>query len=579
MNKIRAKIRRASEAAALAFWLPSMALAAPVLFFSDLTSGPKTGGKDGKGVWVTVVGKNFGASQGGSSITIGGGLADNYPVWTDAKITFQLGPNAATGDIVVNVGGVGSNPLPFTVRGTGNIYFVAPSGSDSNAGTFAAPFADPRKCRDAMTKGDTCYVRAGTYDTNADPAASSYNTALLVRTPSGKQAGTQAEPIGFIGYPGETATIGDPARRGALRVYQSGSDNGNCWVVSGLHLVAGDVAVDNDSDNPIGFNGARFVNNDMTAPNGQLNSGTIELSRVSGVKVLGNTVHDSGTASCPSCNNQYHTVYISNDAHDIEVGWNVFRDNRTCMFLVQSLDASEPVYNLQIHDNVYARDWCGFINFNSSRADLGTFRPGMLGSIEVYNNVIYDTGNRPASNPPSSSFVSGKGLGCAFIHDDIGGGAGTIEFYNNTCYNVGANPDGGGGRGAWKLPIGGTNMKVRFRNNITHQPGAAYMSESPSNAAMTGSSNNLWFGQGSGPSWTTGNINANPAFVNVNAGAENLRLTAGSPAIDAGVSVPLAYDPDGAPRGPSFDLGAYEFGTGAPPDTMPPARPEGLLVR
>src|ERR1043165_2371379 len=99
--------------------------APPRIFFSDLESGPNTGGQSNNGVWVTIWGKGFGATQGTSTVTIGGGAAASYPLWSDSKIIFQLGFAAKTGSIVVNVPGAGaSNGLPFTVR-AGNIFFVA----------------------------------------------------------------------------------------------------------------------------------------------------------------------------------------------------------------------------------------------------------------------------------------------------------------------------------------------------------------------------------------------------------------------------------------------------------------------
>src|SRR5690349_9234410 len=75
----------------------------PRIFFSDLDSGPNTGGQKNHGVWVTIWGKGFGAERGSSTVTIGGGAAAEYPIWTDTRITFQLGPRARTGDNVVGV--------------------------------------------------------------------------------------------------------------------------------------------------------------------------------------------------------------------------------------------------------------------------------------------------------------------------------------------------------------------------------------------------------------------------------------------------------------------------------------------
>jgi hypothetical protein len=45
---------------------------APALFFSDLTCGPATGGENGNGVYVTIYGERFGASQGSSTVTLNG---------------------------------------------------------------------------------------------------------------------------------------------------------------------------------------------------------------------------------------------------------------------------------------------------------------------------------------------------------------------------------------------------------------------------------------------------------------------------------------------------------------------------
>jgi len=46
-------------------------------------------------------------------------------------------------------------------------YYVAPTGSDSNAGTLAAPFATLQKGADVAVAGDTVYIRGGTYEITA----------------------------------------------------------------------------------------------------------------------------------------------------------------------------------------------------------------------------------------------------------------------------------------------------------------------------------------------------------------------------------------------------------------------------
>ena len=57
----------------LPLYLPAQS--GPSIFFSDLDSGPNTGGQNNRGVWVTIWGKGFGAERGSSTVTIGGEVA------------------------------------------------------------------------------------------------------------------------------------------------------------------------------------------------------------------------------------------------------------------------------------------------------------------------------------------------------------------------------------------------------------------------------------------------------------------------------------------------------------------------
>ena len=166
-------------------------IAGAALFFSDLTSGPNQGGQNGKGAFVTVWGNGFGDTQGTSTVTIGGGAADNYPIWTATRVTFQLGGAAASGTIVVHVAGKGdSGELPFTVR-AGNIYFVTASGSDAAAGSFAAPWKTIPKAKNPIAAGDIAYLGVSAGDAVADQRD---DGGLPVRSASANTAGTRAPP-------------------------------------------------------------------------------------------------------------------------------------------------------------------------------------------------------------------------------------------------------------------------------------------------------------------------------------------------------------------------------------------------
>ncbi len=52
----------------------------PAIFFTDLTSGPKTGGENNNGTIVTIYGKRFGATRGNSTVTVGGGQGSRIQI-------------------------------------------------------------------------------------------------------------------------------------------------------------------------------------------------------------------------------------------------------------------------------------------------------------------------------------------------------------------------------------------------------------------------------------------------------------------------------------------------------------------
>ena len=133
--------------------------ATPVVFYTDIVSGPNIGGENNKGIYLSIFGKNFAASAGMGTTTkvfINNVEIDNYRYLGVSKgrtdiqqITVQIGavgnPAAVPLPIKVSVSGVDSNTdKTFTVT-PGTIYFVNNvSGVDTTTtntgGTFAAPF-------------------------------------------------------------------------------------------------------------------------------------------------------------------------------------------------------------------------------------------------------------------------------------------------------------------------------------------------------------------------------------------------------------------------------------------------------
>ena len=117
------------------------------------------------GVW------DRGAYEYGSS---GGPVVINGQCGT-AQNTCTAGALSDTADsatqylwqcVGLNGGGTASCSLP---RSTGNTYYVATNGNDTNTGTLAMPFRTIQKAADIVGAGDTVIVRDGVYmDTDGD---------------------------------------------------------------------------------------------------------------------------------------------------------------------------------------------------------------------------------------------------------------------------------------------------------------------------------------------------------------------------------------------------------------------------
>jgi len=530
----------------------------PRIFFSDLESGPNIGGQKNHGVWVTIWGKGFGATRDSSTVTIGGRPAAEYPIWTDTKITFQLGPEAKSGPMVVNLkgksGSGASNGLAFTVR-AGKIYFVAANGSDWRNGSFQSPWKTITYAKDRMSAGDVSYIKDGVAQTSEDH----FTAYLSMDRNGGSNSGKAGAPKALVAYPGARVTIGKA--RGldyGIRTPNIAS-RADYWVISQLHIIGGKQAID------VGGTGWKIVGNDIECPGGDGQVGCVEASQASGIKFYGNEVHNAGAG--PVASKFYHAIYFSTDSNHIDVGWNHIHDNFTCRAVqFHSSPLCRPncgardqtghnQFDLHVHDNLIHGDSCNGINF-------ATVDPSK-GAVEAYNNVIYHVG---VADPKDG----GGAFSCIYVAGITNTGpvgTGTVEVFNNTLYDCAANRsrNSDGSRGAFSA-VGGAVLTMRLRNNIVYQlPGEVYID---GNKAQISGDKNLWFGAGNGPGQTTGNLNADPQFIDL--GKSDFHLRGASPAHDAGTTVlpnnPFvvskggAADKDGVsrPQGKAFDLGAYE---------------------
>jgi len=493
--------------------------AAPAVFYSDLTSGPKTGGQNSKGAFVTIWGKNFGSIRGTSYVSIGGGQADNYPVWTDTKISFQLGTNAATGNITVTTSEGTSNGVSFTVR-SGNIYFAKTTGNDSSGdGSWDNPWRTIIKVKNSLATGDIGYICDGVNQTTIDD----YNACVNLSS-----GGTASLPKALVAYPGATVNVGSSSVSRGFYWYSGGT----YWVLSQFNVTAGEVAFEWTT-------GWRIVGNTITVPNGDGASAAIH-GGASYIKILGNELYNCGIAE-PS--KLYHNIYVTNDSGtaltDIEIAWNIVR-NSTANRGIQIYNNSGTTTNVSIHDNL-----CHDLRGNGININRGN-----IGIVKVYNNIVYKCAKGPGF-PNGESDYNG-----ILIENNNA----TIYLYNNTVYDCGYSR---GGRDTGLFAIEGFTGTIYPRNNIfysnkqNYEPYLAVNSRKPPNGAY----NNLFYGKGSAPAWDTAAVNSDPKFVNIS--GYDLHLQSSSPAKDTGYNTTAIalWDIDGIlrPQGNAVDIGAYEI--------------------
>jgi hypothetical protein len=111
------------------------------------------------------------------------------------------------------------NPASTTVQAaaTGAVYYVSPTGSDTAAGSLAAPWKTVAHAQSVAAAGDTVYFRKGTYTYTAANKACSSQTALVDAITLSK-SGTAAAPITYAAYSGEIPVFSFSAMKDDCRI-------------------------------------------------------------------------------------------------------------------------------------------------------------------------------------------------------------------------------------------------------------------------------------------------------------------------------------------------------------------------
>jgi hypothetical protein len=439
----------------------------------------------------------------------------------------------------------------------GTIYFISPSGKNSNNGLYATPqggqagpFQDIYMFNPGLDgehnsgsrnpSGDgqyIVYVREGTYaNLDADSAF------IALRGPYGGESRRKA----LIAYPGETPVLDAASASRGVSWEAAYSPYGRV-----SYMTFAKLSVTNGYE-AFGLWGDynRVIGNHMKDMLQDIWSGVVMVNNSQYSLVYGNLFEHCGFDSYK--HNIYiktHQDYIAGDASvdHTDVGWNEFADawagtdTRGGVIFVSREGGTDGKYtgDTRIHDN-YFRD--GNMDF----IYIGDGTP--IGDVWVYNNV----------------FRGGTSTNGGIT---LYAGTNNAYFYNNTFYRIGP-PD---------LPMiwaTGTAQAV-FKNNIWHGwPGQAFFAIETYWGATFNSECDLYYDpNGSTPPPSGASIAVrsavagNPGFVDP--ASNDFHLLAISPAVGAGTAavgamVTRDYDGNPRPQGVSFDVGAYQYLSDAP---------------
>lgn len=535
---------------------------APLVLYTDVNSGPNSGGENNEGAYLSIFGKNFGGTGLGTTVTvtIGGVAVNNYRYLGPSRgrpdieqITVQVGAlgNPTPGTplpIQVTVGGVASNTdQTFTVN-PGRMLFVSQSGNDSTAlpGDITHPFQHVQNgsngAFDVIQPGDTIVMRgtplAGAPITSDPTSASSawtdayngYFVRFISHNGTAPTGASGSGPLALIAYPNEDVYIYESyasGAKGAISGVDTTAYTGGRYVtVADLRIEAGGSS--GVVNQQIAGQYWRVVNNELTAVTGSTDANNLAggiTGNGTGSFWFGNHIHNINSAS-PQ---EMHGIYIDGDG-SYQIAYNLIEqvtDGSAFQVFVNGGNGSTQANNVVFHHNMI---------HDSAKYGINIADNSHNGFV-YYDNVVYNSAR-----------------GCLRFNSSILAGA---KIYNNTFYNCASIAGYGVVNNDATLPSNALDME----NNIFYATnGGTYSGGSNGMSSGIGTvTNNLFYGGSDGDLWDSHPISGDPLFVN--AALDAFHLSVGSPAIGAGDTAATSIvttDYDLNPRATSvIDIGAY----------------------
>jgi hypothetical protein len=465
-------------------------------------------------------------------------------------------------------GHAGSASASITVSAmTGQTYYVASNGSDSNAGTsMSKPFATyATAIKKAGAQTSILFRRGDTFAVGSSTLTLSGTGPYLVGAYTDPAASSTAAPILNSTLAAANTNLMDvqstDLRVADLHIISAGAGNGIA-VNGSPNTLFERVEVESNPSVPMGAMlasdtasaGTFFVDCNIHGftGTGYYGSNTVQLAIIGTTISFGGAEHgirdQGGTSTFISGNNivgtsaSFDGIAIRGDNQDAVVVNN--RSNREIGLTPQNTSAVEHITNALVEGNLIADDR----TMNMSESGITVTAQ----HIYVRNNIIV--------NAPIAFSVQGESqLPTNYVDQ--------IFIYNNTTYFFPVSYPAGYSSNL--LICTGTGGAVALKNNIfahnltANDQSTAFLS---GGCAGVTEDHNLGFGPNVKGTWTpgkgAGDIVGNPMFVSTDPTQPNaFQLGAGSPAADVGAALPVYQDYAGAPRpaGAGIDIGAFEL--------------------
>jgi hypothetical protein len=443
---------------------------------------------------------------------------------------------------------------------SGSTYYVSKSGSNSNSGSFTAPWLTIQHAANSVSAGATVYVEAGVYTESVTFPAS----------------GTASNYITFTSYPGQTAVIDGTGvsvtgTQGLINII-----NQSYITVSGFEIR--NYTTSSASPTPAGIwvtgsgTGVRLlknlVHNITTKSEKNGNAFGIAVygtssTPITNLTISGNQVYNLKTGNSESVNVDGNVTYFS-------VTNNIVYDNDNIGIDAIGFEGVGPTgsdqakYGLISGNTVYNITSYGNPAYGNQYAADGLYCDGCAYTIFERNTVHNADLNMEAASEHkghNSSYVTIRnnlfydanavGISIGGYASGVGG-SDHVVVVNNSLYNN--NVKNQGAEFQIQYHSGSTNI---FENNIVYAGSQnvwvySYVSGSTATANWNVYYSKAGYSQGTSITWGNkssyknyaayqsatsqdkNSPNANPLYIGATSNPPNLDLQSGSPAINAG---------------------------------------------